>query len=431
MTGFFRQDGRLTVEGLCLETIAEHYGTPLFVYSAAAVHSAWNAFCSQVAPAGSAVHFAVKANSSLAILRLIANAGGGADIVSGGEMARALAAGIEPQKIVFSGVGKTMTELEAALAAGIGQINAESAAELEMIAAAAATTGCPARVALRVNPDIHAATHSKIATGGSETKFGIAMADIPALYERLEQHAAAGGLLVPAGLAIHIGSQIFDAASFESAYILLRDLGLDLRQRGYRVPALDLGGGIGVDYKNGKSADLAAIGKMIRQVFDGCDFNLGFEPGRVIIAEAGVLLTRVISIKQAASKRFIITDAAMNDLIRPTLYEAYHRIETVGPAAAAAGPETRETENLPADIVGPVCETGDFLGLDRNLPAVAAGDLLAVLSAGAYGAVMRSSYNTRPPAAEVLVLDGRAELISRRQTVQELLELEMIPQVLR
>lgn len=417
MTGFIRKDGQLMVDGIALAEIASTHGTPLYVYSGAAIAASFNRFRNAVAGADSRVHFALKANSNLAVLRLLATLGAGADIVSGGEMRRALAAGIAPEHIIFSGVGKTDDEIRSALEVGLGQINAESEAEVDAVLRIANETGKTIRLALRVNPNVDAGTHAKIATGKSDTKFGISMEACPAIYRRI----AESGAVEAGGLAVHIGSQIMDLTPFENAWTHLLDLAESLREEGFDVPALDLGGGLGVDYATGKHADIDGFGALVTRLFGNRKYRLGFEPGRFIIAEAGVLLTKVIYTKEAPSKQFIIVDGAMNDLIRPTLYEAFHRIEPVGDLGPAS---------VTADVVGPVCETGDYFGLDRQMPHVTTGDLLAVMSAGAYGAVMRSSYNTRPPAAEVLVLDGDVHLVAPRQTVDDLLGLDHIPDAL-
>jgi len=418
MAGFTREQGRLHVDGIALDDLADQFGTPLYVYSADAITTAFTCFRDAVAGADSHIHFALKANSNLAVLRLLARLGAGADIVSGGEIQRAIAAGIAPEKIIFSGVGKTDDELLAAFEAGVGQINAESSAEVDAIIRLAEAHGHHCRVALRVNPDVDAKTHAKIATGKSDTKFGISMADCPALYRRM----AASAAITPAGLAVHIGSQIMTLEPFENAWVNLLDLAESLRGEGLDVPGLDLGGGLGVDYTTGQPADINGFGALITRLFGNRQYRLGFEPGRWIIAEAGALLTKVIYTKKAPSKQFAIVDGAMNDLIRPTLYDAYHRIESV---------VDLNTPQELVDIVGPVCETGDYLGLNRMMPSLASGDLLAVMSAGAYGAVMRSSYNTRPPAAEVLVMNGNAHLVSPRQSVADLMALDVIPDALR
>ena len=401
---------------MSLGDIAATHGSPLYVYSGNGILDDYRRFAAAVAPVDGSVHFALKANSALGVIGLLARHGAGADIVSGGEMARALAAGIPAEKIVFSGVGKSAEEIGAALAAGIGQVNAESPQEVEAISQIAAARGVQAPVALRVNVDVAPKTHAKISTGQRSTKFGVSTSQNEAadLYRKM----AADPHIRPAGLAVHIGSQILELDPFERAYSALLSFGTALRNEGLEVPVLDLGGGIGVDYQDGTPTDFTAYGELVSRLFADSGFQLGFEPGRSIVANNGVLLTRVIYVKDGDNKRFAIVDAAMNDLLRPTLYEAHHDIQPVGPEGAIEGP---------ADIVGPVCETGDYLGLDRMMPSLAAGDCLAVMSAGAYGAVMASSYNTRPPAGEVVVLDGEVHILRRRRDVAELLAEEIIP----
>jgi diaminopimelate decarboxylase len=417
MSAFARDDqGRLCAGGMPLGDIAASHGSPLYVYSGDGIRDDYRRFAAAVAPVDGSVHFALKANSALGVIGLLARHGAGADIVSGGEMARALAAGIPAEKIVFSGVGKSAEEIGAALDAGIGQINAESPQEVEAISQIAAARGVQAPVALRVNVDVAPKTHAKISTGQRSTKFGVSTSQNEAadLYRKM----AADPHIRPAGLAVHIGSQILELDPFERAYSALLSFGTALRDEGLEVPVLDLGGGIGVDYQDGTPTDFTAYGELVSRLFADSGFQLGFEPGRSIVANNGVLLTRVIYVKDGDNKRFAIVDAAMNDLLRPTLYEAYHDIRPVGPEGAIEGP---------ADFVGPVCETGDYLGLDRMMPSLAAGDCLAVMSAGAYGAVMASSYNTRPPAGEVMVLDGEVHILRRRRDVAELLAEEIIP----
>ena len=417
MSAFARDDqGRLCAGGMSLGDIAASHGSPLYVYSGNGILDDYRRFAAAVAPVDGSVHFALKANSALGVIGLLAQHGAGADIVSGGEMARALAAGIPAEKIVFSGVGKSAEEIGAALDAGIGQINAESPQEVEAISQIAAARGVQAPVALRVNVDVAPKTHAKISTGQRSTKFGVSTSQNEAadLYRKM----AADPHIRPAGLAVHIGSQILELDPFERAYSALLSFGTALRDEGLEVPVLDLGGGIGVNYQDGTPTDFTAYGELVSRLFAGSNFRLGFEPGRSIVANNGVLLTRVIYVKDGDNKRFAIVDAAMNDLLRPTLYEAHHDIRPVGPEGAIEGP---------ADIVGPVCETGDYLGLDRMMPSLAAGDCLAVMSAGAYGAVMASSYNTRPPAGEVMVLDGEVHILRRRRDVAELLAEEIIP----
>ena len=417
MSAFARDDqGRLCAGGMPLGDIAARHGSPLYVYSGDGIRDDYRRFAAAVAPVDGSVHFALKANSALGVIGLLARHGAGADVVSGGEMARALAAGIPAEKIVFSGVGKSDKEISAALDAGIGQINAESPQEVEAISQIAAARSVQAPVALRVNVDVAPKTHAKISTGQRSTKFGVSTSQNEAagLYRKM----AADPHIRPAGLAVHIGSQIMELDPFERAYSALLSFGTALRDEGLEVPVLDLGGGIGVDYQDGTPTDFKAYGELVSRLFAGSGFRLGFEPGRSIVANNGALLTRVIYVKDGDNKRFAIVDAAMNDLLRPTLYEAHHDIRPVGPEGAIEGP---------ADIVGPVCETGDYLGLDRMMPSLAAGDCLAVMSAGAYGAVMASSYNTRPPAGEVMVLDGEVHILRRRRDVAELLAEEIIP----
>ena len=417
MCAFHRDaNGHLLVDSKPLAEIADRLGTPLYVYSGNGIRDAFTSFASAVAPVAGNVHFALKANSALGVIALLARHGAGADIVSGGELDRALAAGIAPADIVFSGVGKSRTEIEQALTAGIGQINAESPAELDSISSIANELGVVAPVALRVNVDVEPGTHAKISTGQRSTKFGISTDQREAadLYHRLHNDPN----IVPAGLAVHIGSQIQNLAPFEMAYRALLDLGQSLRGEGMPVPTLDLGGGVGVDYDGGTATDFTDYGALVQRIFKNTGFNLGFEPGRAIVANNGVLLTEVIFVKHGDNKRFIIVDAAMNDLLRPTLYEAHHNIEPLGNLGPAIGL---------ADIVGPVCETGDYLGRERQMPNLQTGDRLAVMSAGAYGAVMASSYNTRPPAGEVMVLDGKVNVLRQQRSVKSLLAEEFIP----
>lgn len=417
MCAFYRDDhGCLLVDGLSLDAIATTYGSPLYVYSAAGITQDFQNFATAVAPVKGKVHFALKANSALGVIALLARQGAGADIVSGGEMHRALKAGIAAKDIVFSGVGKTRAEIMDALVHGVGQINAESKSEVDMISAVAQEMDIKAPVALRVNVDVDPGTHAKISTGQRATKFGISTDQREAanLYRQLHENQN----ILPAGLAVHIGSQIRTLEPFERAYRALLALGTSLRGEGLPVPMLDLGGGVGVDYDEATPTDFAAYGGMLADVFADSGFELGFEPGRSIVANNGVLLTEVIHVKDGDNKRFIIVDAAMNDLLRPTLYEAHHGIVPV----LENGPKTGL-----ADIVGPVCETGDYLGRERMMPELATGDRLAVMSAGAYGAVMASSYNTRPPAGEVMVMDGTVQVLRAQRSVESLLAEENLP----
>jgi diaminopimelate decarboxylase len=417
MSAFFRDaQHHLTIDGVPLDRLMTEFGSPLYVYSGAGLQRAFTAFQAAIAPVSGKLHFALKANSTLGVIALLARCGAGADIVSAGELARALAAGIAASDIIFSGVGKSAADIRAALNAGIGQINAESAAEVAQISAVAAAMGVLAPVALRVNVDVDAGTHVKISTGQRDTKFGISIdqREAATLYAEL----TADPHIKPMGLAVHIGSQICDLAPFERAYSALLDVANGLRAEGLEVPCLDLGGGVGVDYQKAGDTDFSAYGALVTRLFKNSGFRLGFEPGRAITANNGALLTEVIYVKAGDNKRFVIVDAAMNDLLRPTLYEAHHPIVALAPPQPPIGK---------ADIVGPVCETGDYLGLDRDMPDLRSGDRLAVLSAGAYGAVMASTYNTRPPAAELLVLDGTAHLLRPARSIDSLLAEETIP----
>ena len=417
MGTFHRDDNKqLSVDGLPLDAIAKQYGSPVYVYSAAGITDTFTRFQNAVAPVKGKVHFAMKANSALGILALIGKLGGGMDIVSAGELARAIAAGIKPSDVVFSGVGKTDDEIRQALISGIGQINAESPAELTAISAIAKEMNLVAPVALRVNVDVSPSTHAKISTGQRNTKFGISTNQREANY--IYQEMVEDPHISPAGLAVHIGSQICDLAPFERAYSALLALALELRDAGWPVPSLDLGGGVGIDYDTAGPTDFTEYGLLVQRLFADKGFDLGFEPGRSIIANNGALVTRVIYVKQGDEKRFIIVDAAMNDLLRPTLYDAHHAIWTLD----EPGNSTSK-----ADIVGPVCETGDYFGLDRDMPNLSPGDGLAILSAGAYGAAMASNYNSRSPAAEVIVIDGTAHLLRAARPIADYINDEIIP----
>lgn len=363
------------------------------------------------------VCYAVKANSALAILKLLAEHGAGFDIVSGGELERVLAAAPEAAgRIVFSGVGKTAAEIDRALAAGILEFNVESEAELELLAARAAKLKIRARFGLRVNPDVFAETHPYISTGMREHKFGVDIRQARAIYRA----AAKNRWLEPHGISVHIGSQIRSAEPFGAALERVHALVRQLNREGIVITAIDAGGGLGIDYHGGSfdaGARVREYAAAVAQALDGFEGRLLLEPGRFLVAQAGALVTRVLNVKRNGRKTFVITDAAMNDLIRPALYQAHHEIVPVGPARGRA---------RAVDVVGPVCETGDFFARDRELAPVAAGDLLAILDAGAYGMAQSSNYNTRMRPAEVLVKGKRAELIRRRETIADLLAPEML-----
>ncbi|MGI3129256.1 diaminopimelate decarboxylase [Halopseudomonas pachastrellae] len=413
MTAFEYRNGELHAEGVALSSIAEQYDTPCFVYSRAAIEQAYDAWDSALDGVPHLVCFAVKANSNLGVLNLLARRGAGFDIVSGGELERVLAAGGEPSRIVFSGLGKTAAEMRRALEVGIHCFNVESAAELERLQQVAAELDIKAPVSLRVNPDVDAKTHPYISTGLKENKFGIDIAQAPAVYRR----AAELSHIDICGVDCHIGSQLTDDTPFIDALDRLLQLIDGLAAEGITIRHLDLGGGLGVTYRDETPPSPGTYLAKVREALAGRNLTLVFEPGRSIVANAGVLLTRVNLLKPTEHKNFAIIDGAMNDLIRPALYSAWMGIDAVKPRSDVAVQTW--------DLVGPVCETGDFLGKDREL-ALAEGDLLAVRSAGAYGFVMSSNYNTRPRAAEVLV-DGEAtHLVRRRETVSELLAGESV-----
>ena len=417
MNEFFPyRGGELHAEDVPIEQIAAAVGTPFYLYSAAGLAALYHRFAEAFAPAKPLVCYAVKANSNLAVLRLFARLGAGADVVSEGELRRALAAGIPPRHIIFSGVGKTREELEAALAAGIHQINVESVPELRRLSEVAVARRQTARVALRVNPDIDALTHAKIATGKKENKFGIDIEDAGEAYRLAAELPG----IEPVGLAMHIGSQLVDLGPFRDAFARLAELVLELRAAGLSVGRLDLGGGIGIRYHAERPPEPAAYAALVRQVFGPLEVELAFEPGRVLCGPAGLLIASVVYVKDGATRRFVIIDAAMNDLIRPALYEAWHDIVPVRlPSAGAV--------LSPADVVGPVCETGDTFGTERDVPPLAEGDLVALTDAGAYGAVMSSAYNSRLLVPEVMVSEGRFAVIRARPSYEAMLALDAIP----
>ena len=412
---FAYRSGELQAEGVPLQRIAEAVGTPVYCYSSAAVTRAYQRFTGAFEGSGTQILYALKANSNQAVIRLLARLGAGADVVSEGELRRALAAGVPPSRIVFSGVGKTGGELAHALRHEIHQINVESLAELELLSRVAVELGATASVALRINPDVDAKTHAKISTGKRENKFGIDIAHAAAAY----RHASVLPGVKPVGLAVHIGSQVTDLAPLEAAFRRMIALAVELRGEGLPVERLDFGGGVGVRYHAERPAAIEDYAALIRRLTHNLGFALACEPGRVLVANAGVLLARVIFVKPGATRSFVIQDAAMNDLIRPPLYDAWHEIVPV--RAPSAG------ERTVADVVGPVCETGDTFAVAREMAPVAAGDLIAILSAGAYGAVMSSSYNSRLLVPEVLVNGAEFAVVRPRPTYEELLGLDRIP----
>jgi diaminopimelate decarboxylase len=400
-----------------LEALAKKYGTPLYVYSADQIVERLRMFNEALAGRDHLVCYAVKANSSLAILKLLAEEGAGFDIVSGGELDRVLAAAPEAaSRVVFSGVGKTAAEIDHALNAGILEFNVESEAELELLAARAAKLRRKTRFALRVNPDVFAETHPYISTGLREHKFGIDIRRAAALYKSVKGNK----WLEAHGISVHIGSQIRSADPFGSALERVHKLVRQLSRDGIELRSIDAGGGLGIDYHRGHfdpSARVREYATAINAALEGFEGRLLLEPGRFLVAQAGALVTRVLNVKQNGRKTFVITDAAMNDLIRPALYQAHHEIVSVTPRAGRA---------RTVDIVGPVCESGDFFARDRKLAPVEPGDLLALLDAGAYGMAQASNYNTRLRPAEVLVEGKRARLIKRRETITDVLATEML-----
>jgi diaminopimelate decarboxylase len=416
MTGFSYQRGILHAEGVPLPAIADAVGTPVYVYSAAVLTERFERFRRALSGLDATICYALKANDALAVVRTLAELGAGADVVSEGELAIARAAGVAPQKTVFAGVGKSRAEMEAGIAAGILQFNVESLPELEALEATARQMGRKAPVALRINPDVDARTHAKITTGKSENKFGI---PIDEAIEAARRAARMPGVEL-AGLAVHIGSQLTDIAPFRAAFAKMVELALAMREAGLALQRLDLGGGLGLSYKEEAPPTPEAYAAMVKEVTDPLGLPLLFEPGRHLVGEAGMLLTRVLYVKAGRSRRFVILDAGMNDLIRPTLYDAHHPILPVEEPGEADHPER-------VDVVGPICESGDVFAEQRPLPPVSSGALLAIGTAGAYGSVMASYYNARPPAAEAMVKGDRFAVIRPRATIAEMIGRDRLP----
>ncbi|HEU5096116.1 MAG TPA: diaminopimelate decarboxylase [Reyranella sp.] len=416
MSFFAYRDGEMHAEGVALEAIARQVGTPFYCYSAGALRAAFREFADGMKGLNASLCYALKANSNLAVVKLLGDLGVGADIVSVGEMQRALAAGIPAHRIVYSGVGKKASELVAALQVGVGQINVESAAELETLNAVAGQLGVKADITIRVNPDIDAGTHEKITTGRKENKFGI---DIDLARDAFAKAGKLPNLRV-VGVAMHIGSQLTTLDPYRAAIVRVRELIRALRGDGHRIDRFDIGGGLGIVYADEQPPSISAFMQVVGKETAGLGCELMFEPGRRLVGEAGVLVSEVILVKPGVSKTFVIVDAAMNDLIRPTLYEAWHDIVPVrAPRPDAA--------TIRCDIVGPICESGDYLAQNRDLPALSAGDLVMVRSAGAYGAVMASSYNSRPLTPEVMVDGTRFAVTRPRPTIEEMISAERFP----
>ena len=412
MNAFSLQGGQMHCEAVPLSAIAERFGTPCYIYSRAALESALDEFQQPLAGVDALVCYAVKANSNLAVLKVFAQRGAGFDIVSLGELKRALAAGADPQKIVFSGVGKSAAEMAFALSTGILCFNVESAPELERLNEVAGRLGKRAPISLRVNPDVDAKTHPYISTGLKENKFGVAYEDAVSVYTQASRLAN----LEIVGIDCHIGSQLLDPAPFTEALDKLLQLIDQLAAKGITLRHIDLGGGLGIRYKDETEPTVKSYLQPLLASLKERGLKIVLEPGRRLVGNAGVLLTRIEFLKPGAVKNFAIVDAAMNDLARPALYDAWHDIVAVTPRTGVA-PHW--------DVVGPICESGDFLGRDRAL-ALAPGDLLAVMSAGAYGMAMSSNYNTRPRAAEVMVDGAQMQLVRRRETIEELYALESL-----
>ena len=412
MNAFSLQGGQMHCEAVPLSAIAERFGTPCYIYSRAALESALDEFQQPLAGVDALVCYAVKANSNLAVLKVFAQRGAGFDIVSLGELKRALAAGADPQKIVFSGVGKSAAEMAFALSTGILCFNVESAPELERLNEVAGSLGKRAPISLRVNPDVDAKTHPYISTGLKQNKFGVAYEDAVSVYTQASRLAN----LEIVGIDCHIGSQLLDPAPFAEALTKLLQLIDQLAAKGITLRHIDLGGGLGIRYKDETEPTVKSYLQPLLASLKERGLKIVLEPGRRLVGNAGVLLTRIEFLKPGAVKNFAIVDAAMNDLARPALYDAWHDIVAVAPRTGVA-PHW--------DVVGPICESGDFLGHDRAL-ALAPGDLLAVMSAGAYAMAMSSNYNTRPRAAEVMIDGGQMQLVRRRETIEELYALESL-----
>ena len=416
MSAFAYRDGTLHAEGVALARIADAVGTPFYCYSSTAIAAAYDEFAAAFAGLPATICYALKANGNQAVIATLATRGAGADVVSGGELRRALRAGVPARKIVFAGVGKTPAEMAAGLAAGILQFNVESLPELAALNQAALAAGRRATVALRVNPDVDALTHAKITTGKAENKFGIALDQAEAAYRAA---AAMPGLDV-AGIAVHIGSQLTGLEPFRAAFRRVAELARGLREAGHAIRRLDLGGGLGVAYEGDRRPSVAAYADIARAEVAPLGCELVLEPGRRLVAESGVLVARVVYVKQVTGRRFVILDAGMNDLLRPALYDAYHPIQPVRAAAAGAALE-------PADVVGPVCESADSFAKGRPLPPLAAGDLVAFGVAGAYGAVMASTYNARPLPAEIMVRGDDFAVVRARPDIDMMIDQDRLP----
>ncbi|MBY0610612.1 MAG: diaminopimelate decarboxylase [Beijerinckiaceae bacterium] len=420
MHHFDYRGGVLHAETVDIRDIVAAAGTPTYIYSSATIERHFALFAKAVGWPRNRVFYAAKANSNLGVLASLAKAGAGADVVSEGEIRKALAAGFKPSDIVFSGVGKSTAELHYAVSAGIYQINVESEGELDRLSRVAATLGKRQTIVLRVNPDIGAGGHAKITTGSSANKFGVSFEEAARLYAKASNLPGVRCV----GLAVHIGSQIEELSALEAAFTKMRGMVEQLRREGLPVERLDLGGGLGIPYHLERpfthGPDLIeAYAAMVARVTGGLDVELGFEPGRLIVGNAGLLVTEVLYVNERAGKTFLVVDAAMNDLVRPAMYEAYHEIWPIA--------EPRDDRRIAYDVVGPVCESGDTFSVDRLLPPLESGDLIAFMTAGAYGATMASTYNQRPLVAEVLVKDADFTITRPRQSYEELIGADRMP----
>lgn len=416
MDYFNYKNGKLFAEDVDVQHLSKKVGTPFYCYSKATLERHYNVFNDALKGLDTVIHFAVKANSNIAILKILANLGAGGDCVSEGEIRRCLAAGIDPEKIVFAGVGKTKQELKYALESKVGQINIESEAELESLNEVAKSLAIKAPIAFRINPDIDAGTHDKISTGRKEDKFGVAYDDALAIYDK----AAKMDFIEIKGVATHIGSQLTSLNPFREAFTKIRELVLALRAKGYNITHLDLGGGLGIPYDKSDIPTPKEYGEMVKQVVGDLGCKLSFEPGRLIAGNAGILVASVIYLKETEHRNFLVIDAAMNDLIRPSLYDAYHDIIAV----------IEEKSEITADIVGPICETGDVFAKNRQIPNLSESDLVAIRSCGAYGAVMSCEYNSRLLIPEVLVSGDKYSIIRKRESYEQMIAKDIVPEYL-
>ena len=413
--GYYRKSGELFLQNLSLKKLVDRYETPTFVYDSNLIKNSFYMLKKIMDPLNGKIHFAVKSNDNLGVIKYINSLGAGADVVSIGELKRCLKVSVKPKDIIFSGVGKEKDEIEFAINKNIKQLNAESIEELKDIIEISKNIKKKVNVALRVNLDINAKTHKKISTGDENSKFGIIYDDIVHAYKLIND----ASFINPYGLAIHVGSQLFDYDVFFQTFSKIKNLAMELKNLGYEVNHLDLGGGFGVDYTMKNSLNYKSFSKALNEVFKNNEFQLSIEPGRSLIAESGVLLTKVIRTKSTNYKNFLIVDAAMNNLIRPTLYNAIHSIQPLKIKS--------DRSSKKYDIVGPICETGDFLGIDFNLQETKKNEVLAIMTCGAYGSVMRSNYNSRPSAAEVFIFNNKEILLRKREKIDQLLNLDIIP----